>query len=110
MAEESIEGLSKKVASLEQKLQSYESPGKTKLFYALQRNMNDLADMLNGIKLKEVDIDDPKNKTMERLKMIWASIASLSATLQVLGESSGITGDEKADMAKKTSFLDKYAN
>lgn len=114
MQEESVDDIKrllelekKKVAALEQKLQSFELPGKVKLYYALNRNMNDLADMLNGMKLKDVDIDDPKNKTMERLKMIWASIASLSTTLQVLGESSGITGDELKDTKKGASFMDK---
>jgi hypothetical protein len=97
----------KKVSVLQQRLSSFELPGKTKLYYAVQRNMNDLADLLNGINLKDVNIEDPKDKTMERLKIIWPSIASLSTTLAILADSAGISGDEKKDLSKGTSFLDK---
>ena len=47
---------------------------------------------------------------MERLKLIWASVKPLVETISLLGESSGITGDEKKDTAKKGSFLDKAVN
>lgn len=103
---ETIEDYKKKVAVLEQKLASFEVQGKAKLYYSLNRNMSDLADMLDGIKLKDVNLDDPKDKTMERLKMIWASVNPLVQTISLLGESSGITGDEKKDTARKSSFLD----
>lgn len=96
----------KKVAALEKRLSTFEIQGRAKLYYSLNRNMSDLADMLDNIKLKSINLDDPKDKTMERLKMIWASVNPLVQTLSLLGESSGITGDEKKDTARKTSFLD----
>jgi len=95
-----------KVSVLEQKLQSLGLQGKAKLYYSLNRNMADLSDMLDNIKMKDVNLDDPKDKTMERLKMIWASVKPLVETISLLGESSGITGDEKKDTARKGSFLD----
>jgi hypothetical protein len=104
--EQENRALKQQVKVLEQRLSSFEVQGKAKLYYSLNRNMSDLADMLDGIKLKEVDLDDPKNKTMERLKMIWASVNPLVQTISLLGESSGITGDEKKDTARKSSFLD----
>ena len=117
MAEDSIDEIRKqlkdanaRIALLQAKVQSFELPGRIKLYYSLNRNMNDLADMLNKVNLKDVNIDDPKDKSMERMKIIWASIASLSTTLSTLSESSGITGDEAKDTARKASFLDKYAN
>lgn len=99
-----------KVASLQSKLDSLELQGKAKLYYALNRNMSDLSDMLDSIQLKNVNMDDPKDKTMERLKIIWASVNPLVQTISLLGESSGITGDEKKDTAKKGSFLDGALN
>lgn len=101
-----IEIEKKKVSALEQRLSTFEIQGKAKLYYSLNRNMSDLADMLDGIKMKDINLDDPKDKTMERLKMIWASVNPLVQTLSLLGESSGITGDEKKDTARKSSFLD----
>lgn len=103
---ESYEDEKKKVSVLEQKLSSLGLQGKAKLYYSLNRNMADLSDMLDNIKMKDVNLDDPKDKTMERLKMIWASVKPLVETISLLGESSGITGDEKKDTARKSSFLD----
>lgn len=97
----------KKNIFLQSKLDSFDLQGKVKLYYSLNRNMADLSDMLDGIKMKDVNLDDPKDKTMERLKMIWASVKPLVETISLLSESSGITGDEKKDTAKKGSFLDK---
>lgn len=97
----------KRSDALQSKLDSLDLQGKAKLYYSLNRNMSDLSDLLDNIELKNVNMDDPKDKTMERLKLIWASVSPLVATISLLGESSGITGDEKKDTTKKGSFLDK---
>jgi len=99
----------RKVKILEEKVTAFEMPGNAKLYYSLNRNMNDLADMLNARSLKTVNIDDASDKTMERMKIIWSAIKSLSETVATLGQSAGVTGDEEKDMKKKTSFLDKFA-
>lgn len=96
----------KKVETLQKKWDSLQLQGKAKLYYSLNRNMSDLSNMLDNIELEKVNMDDPKDKTMERLKMIWASVKPLVETISMIGESSGITGDEKKDTARKTSFLD----
>ncbi len=95
-----------KVSVLTKKLESLNLQGKAKLYYSLNRNMAELSDMLDSIKMKDINLDDPKDKTMERLKMIWASVKPLVETISLLGTSSGITGDEKKDTANKGSFLD----
>lgn len=99
----------KKNSFLENQLVEFQQPGKVKLYYSLNRNMNDLADMLNSIKLKELSLDDPKDKTFERMKIIWASVSPLVETIRVLGESSGVTGDEEKDTSRNVSFLDRNA-
>lgn len=114
MPDESIEEVKKlleqerkKVAFLEQKVGAFEGPGKAKLYYAVNRNMSDLADMLNAKSLKTVNIDDATDKTMERMKIIWSAIKSLSETLSVLGVAAGITGNEDDDL--KTPFIESIA-
>jgi hypothetical protein len=97
----------KKVFVLEQKVTSFEGPGKAKLYYALNRNMNDLADMLNAKSLKNVNMDDKDDRTMERMKIIWGSIKSLSEILPVLGVAAGVTGNEQDDT--KTPFIETIA-
>lgn len=98
----------KKSEALQKKWDSLELQGKAKLYYSLNRNMSDLSDMLDGIDLTKVNMDDPKDKTMERLKMIWASVKPLVETLSLIGLSSGITGNENEDTARKP-FVDTIA-
>lgn len=100
----------RKVEVLEQKLSMTETPGKVKLYYSLNRNMNDLSDMLDKIKLIDLDLEDPKNKTFERLKIIWASVSPLVETLRILGEAAGVTGEEAKDISKKIPFIDSIAD
>lgn len=102
-----LEAEKKRGAFLEQKVAAFEGPGKAKLYYAVNRNMSDLADMLNAKSLKSVNIDDAADKTMERMKIIWSAIKSLSETLSVLSVAAGITGKEEEDL--KTPFIESIA-
>lgn len=97
----------KKVAVLEQKVAAFEGPGKAMLYYALNRNMNDLAQLLNAKSLRNVNMDDKDDRTMERMKIIWGAIKSLSEILPVLGLAAGITGNEADDT--KTPFIETIA-
>lgn len=97
-----------KVEVLQKKWDALELQGKAKLYYSLNRNMSDLSDMLDNIDLRKVNMDDPKDKTMERLKMIWASVKPLVETLSLIGLASGITGDEEKDTQRKP-FVDTIA-
>lgn len=97
----------KKVAILENDLLAFKSPGKTKLYHAVNRNMSDLADLLNAKSIKNVNLDDKDDKTIERLKIIWSAIKSLSETLAVLRVAAGLSGDEEEE--NKTPFIETVA-
>lgn len=90
-----------KIEILEKKLALYEQNGAAKLFYSLNRKMNEMADLMNKTKLSDLTLDDPKDKTFERLKVIWNDAASIAIAVKALGESAGVTGDEKKDVEKK---------
>lgn len=90
-----------KIDILEKKLALYEQNGAAKLFYSLNRKMNEMADLMNKTKLSDISLDDPKDKTFERLKVIWNDAASIAVAVKALGESAGVTGDEKKDIEKK---------
>ncbi len=84
----------------------YEQDGSTRLYYALNRKQNEMADMLNKSNLSTLDLTDAKDKTFERLKVIWNDAASISGAVKALGDAAGITGDEQKDIAitrKRTS-------
>lgn len=75
--------------------------GKAKLYYSLNRNMSDISVMLDNINFKNINLENKDDKTMERLKMLWASVKPLAETLNILEISSKISGDEKSDTAPR---------
>lgn len=85
------------IDDLRKKVDLYEQNGGAKLFYALNRKMNEMADMLNKVNLGTLDLEDPKNKTFERLKIVWNDSASIATAVKTLGETAGITNDEEKD-------------
>jgi len=87
---ETIEEL-KKVIAL------YETNGPAKLFYALNRKSNELADLLNKQTLANLDLTDAKDKSFERLKIAWNEAGSIANSIKILAESAGITNDETKD-------------
>lgn len=85
------------VEELKAKLKLYEQDGAAKLFYSLNRKMNELADLLNRQTLANLDIADPKDKSFERLKIAWNEAAGIATSVKTLGEIAGITNDETKD-------------
>lgn len=93
--------MAKTVEELEKELKKYEENGPAKLYYALNRKAWEMADILNKTNLGTVNLDDPKDKTFDRLKVLWNDSSSLSQAIEALGKSAGITGDEEKDAAAK---------
>ncbi len=75
----------------------YEGDGIAKLFYSLNRKAAEMADVMNATNLKNIALDDPKDKTFERLKVIWNDAASIAAAVEALGKTAGVTGDKDKD-------------
>lgn len=86
---------------LKEKLKFYEQNGAAKAAYAINRKLNELADMLNRTNVATIDIADAKDKSFERLKAAWGEMASLGEAYKTLAISAGITGDEEVDVKKK---------
>lgn len=93
--------MSETIEDLQAKVKIYEQNGAAKLFYALNRKANEMADLLNKTNLSTLTLDDPKDKTFERLKVIWNDSSSIALAIKDLGISAGVTGDEDKDIAKK---------
>lgn len=96
------------VQELKKKVELYEQNGSAKLFYSLNRKMNEMADLMNKNNLTEMAIEDAKDKSFERLQKIWSDAASIATAVKTLGEVAGVTGDEEADVKKKP-FNDRIA-
>jgi archaellum component FlaC len=81
---EQISSLKKENKYLSDKIVSYESDGVSKLYNSLQRKANEMADLLNKHKLTEIDINDSKDKTFERIKSVWTDAKTISESIQIL--------------------------
>jgi len=86
------------IDDLKGKLKKYEENGVAKLYYSLNRKAWEMADMLNSINLKNVTLDDPKDKTFERIRFIINDSSGIATAVKALGETAGITGDEDKDV------------
>lgn len=90
--------MAKTIEEYEAIIKMYEQNGPAKLFYALNRKMWEMADLLNSTNLKTLALDDPKDKTFERLKVLWNDSSSISAAVKSLGDAIGITDNEEKDV------------
>lgn len=88
---------SEKIKELQKKINLYEQDGRTKLFYSINRKMNELAELLNKQSLATLDLADKNDKSFERLKVAWNEAAVIVTAVEALGRMAGITGDEQAD-------------
>lgn len=90
-----------KNAAIEKKFNDLGLRGKAKLYYSLNRNMSDISDMLDKIKFSDINLEKKDDKTMERIKLLWAAVKPLAETLSILELSAKISGDEKTDTTAK---------
>jgi hypothetical protein len=106
--ESKIKDLEKQIAYLESRNAYYEQDGVGKLYHALQRKANEMAELLNKTSLTAIDIDDPKIKTFERLQKIWVDAGTISASIKELevlaGINSGVVVDVKKEQQQRKPF------
>ena len=84
----------------------YEQDGIGKLYHALNRKANEMAELLNKTSLTAIDIDDPKIKTFERLQKIWVDAGTISASIKALEVLAGI-GQETTTEKKEIVQVNK---
>ena len=97
-----------KIKELEGRVKMYEDNGSAKMYYALNKKLNEMADLLNSNSLKSIDIDDAKSKTFERVFKLLEKSEIISNAAKALGAIAGITGNEQDDVNKKP-FVDTIA-
>lgn len=102
-----IEQLEKANTYLESQKTKYEN-GDAKLYYALQRKMTEMANLLNKNNLEDCELDDPKSKSFDRLAAVLQKCETISASASALGVVAGVTGNEESDIRKKP-FTDRIA-
>ena len=105
--ENKIKDLEKQISYLQGKNAYYEQDGIGKLYHALNRKANEMAELLNKTSLTAIDIDDPKIKTFERLQKIWVDAGTISASIKALEVLAGINQDVKEDRKEQAQVARK---
>lgn len=82
--------------------------GAAQLYHALEKKMVEMAQLLNQVNLKNLDITDPKDKSFERLKVIWDSAAKVAEASKSLGQTAGILKADEPNEGRKP-FVDLIA-
>lgn len=82
-------------------LAKYEENGSAKLYYALSRKAWEIGDLLNSLNYRDIDLDDAKSKTFERLQKLCESATKIAESVKALEGIAGITGNEVKDVKRK---------
>lgn len=96
------------VEELKEKIKLYEQNGAAKLYYSLNRKMNEMAEMLNSNSLDKINLDDPKDKSFDRVFKLLEKSQLIASSAETLRSFAGITGNEETDINKKP-FVDTIA-
>ena len=88
--------------------ETVEQSGAEQLYHALEKEMVEMAQLLNAVYLKSIDIADAKDKSFERLKVLWDSAAKVAEASKSLGQTAGILKVDEGGEEKK-SFVDSIA-
>ena len=105
--ESKIKDLEKQITYLQGKNAYYEQDGIGKLYHALNRKANEMAELLNKTSLTAIDIDDPKIKTFERLQKIWVDAGTISSSIKALEVLAGINQEVKEDKKEQIQVTRK---
>jgi len=89
------------IEDLKKKLEQYEQNGAAKLYYALNRKMNEMAELLNKTNLSNVDLESKDSKEFDRLFKLLEKSQVIGNASQSVKEFAGITGDEDKDVSRK---------
>lgn len=106
--EQKVKRLENSLSFASQKLLAYEQNGAAKLYYSLNRKMNEMADILNKNSLDSINLDDPKDKSFDRIFKLLEKSETVANSAKTLGAVAGVTNDEEKDINKKP-FVDRLA-
>lgn len=81
-------------------LKKYEEDGPAKLYYAMRRKSWESAELLNGVDLSNIDLEDKDNKKFDRVLKILADSTKVAESCKILEGLAGITGNEQMDVKR----------
>lgn len=104
-----VEDYKKQVEYLEHKLSLYERHGGARAYHALNRKLNEIAEVLNSVDLEYEVNADAKDKKFDRVRALWKDVKDISEATQALATMYKLTGDEDKDAGKLIPFIETVA-
>lgn len=93
-----------KIKELELKILLYEKHGAASLFFALNRKMNEIAELLNAVSLKNLDISSKSDASFERVFKLLEKSESISSAAKALGDFAGINKENEENESQLTKY------
>lgn len=91
--------MARTIEEAEKIISLYEQNGAAKLYYALNRKMNEIGELFNKNSLLTINLDDPKDKSFDRIFKLLEKSEVVSKAAEAAKAFAGIiTGDEEADV------------
>ncbi len=85
------------IEELKKKILLYEQNGAAKLFYAINRKMNEMAELMNRNSLANMELDDKESKAFDRMFKLLEKSQVISNAANTIQGFAGITNDEAKD-------------
>ena len=89
------------------KIKLYESDGIVGAYYALNRKMNEITQLLNNSDLTRLDLADRADGSWERVLKLFGSVGEINDVMKKLKLDNQLTGDEEKDKSRKKPLIEE---
>lgn len=90
-----------------EKLKLYEQDGIVGAYYALNRKLNEITNLLNTTDLSRLDLSDKDDGTMERVMKFFNSVGDINDVMKKLKLDNSLTGDEEKDKTRQKPLIEQ---
>lgn len=90
-----------------EKIRLYEQDGIVGAYYALNRKLNEITELLNNSSLSSLDLADKDDGTMERVMKFFNSVGDINDVMKKLKLDNSLTGDEEKDKSRKKPLIEE---
>lgn len=92
---------------LEDKIKIYESDGIVGAYYALNRKLNEITNLLNNNDLSRLDLSDKDDGSWERVMKLFNSVGDINDVMKKLKMDNQLSGDEEKDKSRRKPLIEE---
>lgn len=92
---------------LERKIELYESDGILGAYYALNRKLNEITELLNKTDLTKLDLSDKDDGSWERIMKLFNNVGDINDVMKKLKIDNSLSGDEEKDRNNRKPLIEQ---